>query len=74
MGPSIDDNPKAMPNIEVNKGRFRRGTSGIVIIIEPEKTPADPKPATARPTMNVGELGAAAHSAEPASKTTIERR
>jgi hypothetical protein len=51
IGPSTDDNPKAIPNIEVKTRRLRRGTSGSMIIIPPEKMPADPRPAMARPIM-----------------------
>ncbi len=55
IGPSTDDNPKAIPNIEVNKGRLRRGTCGIMIIVPREKMPADPRPAMARPIMKAVE-------------------
>lgn len=74
IGPSTDDNPKAIPNIEVKIGRFRRGTSGSITIVPPEKMLADPKPAMARPVMKTAELGAAPQSTDPASKTTIESR
>lgn len=40
----------------------------------PENTPEDPTPASALPRMNVTELGAAPHSAEPASKIIIAAR
>jgi hypothetical protein len=72
--PSTDDNPKAIPNIEVKTGRLRRGMSGSMIIIPPEKMPADLRPAMARPIMKAAELGAGAQSADPASKITIESR
>ncbi|CEF78399.1 unnamed protein product [Fusarium graminearum] len=44
------------------------------MIIAPQKTPAAPSPAMALPMMNTGELGAAAHSMEPASKIIDEAR
>ena len=74
IGPSTDDNPKAIPNIEAKIGRLRSGTSGSMTIIPPEKMPAEPRPAIARPMMKVVELGAAPQSADPASKITIESR
>ena len=43
-----------------------------MIIIPPEKMPADPKPAMARPIMKAIELGAAPQTADPASKIRIE--
>jgi hypothetical protein len=55
-------------------GRLRSGTRGIMTIIPPLKTPADPDPAMARPIMKAVELGAAPHKAEPTSKTTMEPR
>ena len=44
-----------------------------MIIVPPEKMPADPRPATARPIMKAVEVGAAAQRPDPASKITIER-
>ncbi len=41
---------------------------------QPEKMPAEPRPAMARPTMKAVELGAAPQMAEPVSKIIIERR
>ena len=72
-GPTTDETPKAIPKSDVKIGRLRRGTSGMMTIIPPEKIPADPIPAMARPIMKVVEVGAAPHMADPASKTTIER-
>lgn len=45
---------------------------GIIIIIAPEKMPAEPKPAMARPAMKTGELGAAPQMALPTSKITTD--
>lgn len=47
---------------------------GIMIIIAPEKIPAEPKPAIARPAMNTGEFGAAPQTALPISKITTDVR
>ena len=44
---------------------------GIMTIIEPEKIPAEPKPAMALPTMKRVDVGAAAQITEPTSKTTM---
>jgi hypothetical protein len=83
-GPTTDAKPKTIPkkatrisyrphpyltaNLPWNTGLFSNGTMGIIIIMEPVKIPADPKPAMARPVMKIGELGAAPHRAEPISK------
>lgn len=55
-------------------GRFARGIIGIIIIIDPEKMPADPNPAIARPVMKTADVGAAAQMMEPISKTTMTIR
>ena len=73
-GPSTDANPKAIPNIEVKTGRLRRGMSGSMIVIPPEKMPADLRPAMARPMMKARELGAAPQNADPVSNIRIESR
>lgn len=49
-------------------GLFRNGTVFATINIAPEKMPAEPNPATARPMMNAVELGAAPQTALPISK------
>ena len=40
----------------------------------PEKIPAEPTPAMARPTIRAAELGAAPQTAEPTSKIPMEVR
>lgn len=55
-------------------GRLRRGTSGRMIMMPPQKTPAAPTPAMARPTMKAEELGAAPQRAEPTSKMNMEAK
>jgi len=40
----------------------------------PEKMPAEPMPAMARPTIRATEVGAAPQTAEPTSKMKIEIR
>ena len=71
-GPITDEIPKTMPNMLWNIGRLGSGIIGIMIIMAPEKMPALPKPAMARPKINKGEVGAAPHMAEPTSKITTE--
>jgi len=41
------------------------------MIRPPEKIPAAPRPAIARPTIRAGELGAAPQTAEPTSKIVM---
>ena len=55
-------------------GLFLRGMMWVTITVEPEKIPADPIPAIARPRMNASEFGAAPHTAEPTSKIPIAVR
>jgi hypothetical protein len=43
----------------------------IMIIVTPEKIPAPPRPAIARPTMKTIELGAAPHMTDPTSNKAI---
>lgn len=73
-GPNTDEIPNTIPNMLWNIGRLARGIMGIIIIMAPEKMPALPKPATARPKMKTGEVGAAPHMAEPTSKISTETK
>jgi hypothetical protein len=66
--------PLSANHDKVKIGHLRRGTSGSIIIIPPEKMLADPRPAMARLIMKVVELGAAPQSADPAAKITIETK
>lgn len=47
---------------------------GIMIIIAPEKMPAEPKPAIARPAIKTGEFGAPPQTALPISKMMTDDR
>ena len=71
IGPNTEDTPIARPNIELITGRLAGGTRGSVSNVAPEKMNAEARPATARPTMNTAELGAAPHSSEPTSKMAM---
>lgn len=53
--------------IPVNAGLFARGTDLAMMINAPEKMPAPPIPAMARPIMRAIELGLAPQMAEPTS-------
>lgn len=58
-----------MPPIRpIYVGRDRSGTVTEMIKIAPEKIPAAPIPATARPMIRVVELGATPQINEPTSK------
>lgn len=58
------------PMIPVKAGLFARGTDLAMMINAPEKIPAPPIPAIARPTMRARELGLAPQIVEPISNTT----
>jgi hypothetical protein len=49
-------------------GRLRSGTVTEMIKMAPEKIPAAPTPATARPMMRAVEFGATPQMSEPSSK------
>lgn len=54
-----------------------RNFSGAIIattVAAPVKRPAAPTPATARPTIKEVEVGAAPHTADPASKMSSATR
>ena len=73
-GPATEATPKIAPRNPVHIGRFRSGTLCMIMTIAPEKTPADPSPAIARPRMKAVELGAAPHRTEPSSKRPMTVR
>lgn len=74
MGPTTEATPNERPNIETKTGRLRIGTYGWSNVIQPEVIKADAAPATARPAINVAEVGAAPQRVEPTSKANIENR
>lgn len=57
--------PKTLTTRPRYSGRFTNGAMHATIYIAPWNKPAAPMPATARPTIKTGELGATAHSREP---------
>jgi hypothetical protein len=66
--------PKVDPMRPPYMGRFSSGTIWAIIVVAPEKMPADPIPAMALPTMKLVELGAAPHRADPTSKKKMATR
>lgn len=66
-GPMTDEIPQSPPKIPNMTGRFRRGIVKARITIAPEKMPAVPNPATARPTIKAVDVGATAVIRLPSS-------
>lgn len=52
-------------------GLLWRGTTRATKTVAPEKIPADPRPATARPVIKAFEFGAAPHNRDPISKKAM---
>jgi len=69
-GPTTEEIPNILDNAAMKIGRFFKGTLKPTIVMPPENNALAPAPATARPTINITESFAAAHSTEPSSKTT----
>jgi hypothetical protein len=55
-------------------GRFCSDTEYPIILIPSDNSAAAPATATARPTMNIGELVTAVHMIEPTSKIMSAKR
>lgn len=66
--------PNTVPKIPWNIGLFRSGTNGIMMIITPEKMPAPPRPAMARPRIKAIEFGAAPQTTDPISNSATAIR
>ena len=62
----------AIPNMDpikpVYMGRLTSGTLWLMIRIEPENSPAAPRPAMARPQISPTEVGVTAQTRDPTSK------
>jgi hypothetical protein len=58
----------------LNIGRFSATTVNAIMINVPERIPAQPTPAIARPIISTVEEGAAPQMAEPISKIAIALR
>jgi hypothetical protein len=64
-GPTTDAIPNILDKLAMYMGRLARGTEYPIMVIPPENNADAPAPATARPTMSIAELVAAAHITEP---------
>lgn len=73
-GPATEASPYIAPTIPTYIGRRTRGTVREIMITPPLKTPADPRPAIARPTIKAFDVGAAPQISEPSSKSAIAER
>jgi hypothetical protein len=58
----------------INVGRFSNGATAVKVLRQPFTKPAAPIPATARPTINIGEPFAVAQRSDPNSKTARKLR
>lgn len=74
MGPVTVAMPDMMPMKAVNSGRWCRGAMLLKMITEPGKSPADPKPEIALPTINPAEDGVMAQISDPSSNNPREIR
>lgn len=63
--------PNTLETNEIYSGFCFNGTSPPAMASVPEKVPAAPDPATARPRIRMAELGAAAQMMEPISKVAM---
>jgi hypothetical protein len=70
-GPATEAIPYIAPTIPTKIGRRTRGTVREMIITPPLKTPADPSPAIAWPTIKTFDVGATPQSSDPNSKSAI---
>ena len=61
----MDDTFSIAPNTPILKGRFRGGKVRMIKVNKPAEPPPSPTPVTARPTMNMDEVTAAALRIEP---------
>lgn len=67
-GPDTEAMPNMPPINAVKLERFSSGTENAMMMSAPESTPAPPRPAIARPAMNMAEVLAAPQMTEPTSK------
>ncbi len=67
-GPYIEAMAYTLPKYVPYLARLTSGTEHVMVMKLPEKIPAEPKLAMARPTIRAVELGELAHFREPSSK------
>ena len=70
----MDAIPQTIPNIPNTRGRFGNATVLAMMTIAPEKIPATPIPAIARPTIKTVLEGATAQMSDPISKMRMAER
>lgn len=68
-GPMHTETPNTLITMPMNNGLRSNSTAYPMMAKAPCSTPAAPRPATARPTINVGEFGAAAQMMDPTGRT-----
>jgi len=73
-GPATEAIPYMAPMKPEYMGLFTKGTEYATIMSAPEKIPAEPIPATARPMMSAIEFGATPHIKLPSSNIPIAMR
>jgi hypothetical protein len=73
-GPAIEAMPYIEPIMPLYIGRLAKGIECATMIKAPEKIPAEPRPAMARPIIRAIEFGAVAHSKLPSSKIAMATR
>lgn len=73
-GPTTEAMPYMPPMSPVNVGRLARGTDVAMMRYAPEKTPAEPRPAIARPMMRATLFGATPQMRDPTSKIATAMR
>jgi len=70
-GPTTEDKPNTAPTTPCSTGRLFKGTTYVTTVMIPLNIPAEPSPATARPTINALEVGAEPQMIDPISKIPI---
>lgn len=73
-GPTIAATPKTADITPKYVARRSSGITMVVTIMEPEKIPAAPSPATARPEIKAAEFELTAQMREPSSKMLMAAR
>lgn len=71
-GPRSWPAPATAMVIPISIGRVSGGPASAMMLSAPLTMPLLPMPATARPTMNIGEETAVAQRREPSSKTATK--
>lgn len=73
-GPTTEAMPYIPPMSPVKVGRLAKGTDVAMMRYAPEKMPAEPRPAMARPMISAVLFGATPHMRDPSSKIATAAR